>query len=332
MSISPDTSCGNVSDCSFTNTSQETSVSQDGLQLKPSNFKNERTYLSNRKKYSEKYTSRPAFEKHKNIEWPELPQNDVGKKVNNNTKVSLVNNHGNSVNIGKAKDKKLKGKRNSGFALLESRPVGMSDSQVCVNGLNLCFPQKNNCPKHLNNQVLHHSRNRVDIKSVLEPKRGRMTKNYEIMQKIVNERRKLSDENLVGKDVKVISKKKWCNSNQAVCSLDTVPLTLSNEVEHSRNDENFRANIKYHLSRINNKLTENRQTVMNQYRERLDEISEHMELLCHNASSKTSIPRRKDEVLAYLQSFRDQFNQMKEESNNFENSTGLKIPLELSNK
>jgi len=210
---------------------------------------------------------------------------------------------------------------------LESRSVGFSDSHDCVNGFNLSFPQKNTCPKLLNNQVLHNSRDRLGIKSVLNRKRGGMTKNYEIMQKIMQEQRKLSDENVVGKDVKrkVSSKKKWSHSNEAVCSLDTVPLTLLKEVEHSRNNKNFRADIKYHLSRINKKLTENRRTVMDQYRERLDEIREHMELLCHNASSKTSMPWRKVEVL--LQGYRDQFNQMKEESNNFENSVGLKIPF-----
>jgi len=250
-----------------------------------------------------------------------------------------VKAHGISGNVGntKAKDQNFISKGKSGFAL-ESRSIGISDSQVCVNGLNLCFPQKKTCPEHLSNQVLQHSRDRVDIKSVLDSKRGKMTKNHEIFQKIMYEQRKLSDDNLVGKDVKrkVSSKKKWYHSNKAVCSHDTVPFTLLNSEEHSRNDENFRDKIKYHLSRINDKLTENRRTVMNQYRERLDEIRDHMELLCHNASSKTLIPSRKYEVLAYLQGFRDQFNQMKKESNNFENSAALKIPFsegrELSHK
>jgi len=75
MSTTPETSSGKVSS-SFSNSSKGTeifchgfsSVSQDGLRLKPSYFKNGRTHPSNVKTFSEEYTLRPALEKHQNTE------------------------------------------------------------------------------------------------------------------------------------------------------------------------------------------------------------------------------------------------------------------------
>jgi len=96
--------------------------------------------------------------------------------------------------------------------------------------------------------------------------------------------------------------------------------------DQSQTANDFNSKVEKHLTTINRKLTDNRQKVMSEYRQRLDEINEHMELWYNHEKEKTVDPGRKQRIVGHLSNFKTQFDSMKEESKYFENRVGLQIP------
>jgi len=106
--------------------------------------------------------------------------------------------------------------------------------------------------------------------------------------------------------------------------------SVSNEKipsEDFKTQNDFDSKFEKHLTTINRKLTDNRQKVMSEYRQRLDEINEHMELWYNNEKEKTIDPERKQRIINHLYNFKMQFESMKEESKDFENHIGLQMPI-----
>jgi len=99
---------------------------------------------------------------------------------------------------------------------------------------------------------------------------------------------------------------------------------MPSEDLNTQND--FNRKVEKHLTTINRKLTDNRQKVMSEYRQRLDEINEHMELWYNNEKEKAVDPERKQRIVGHLSNFKTQFESMKEESKDFENHIGLQMP------
>jgi len=96
--------------------------------------------------------------------------------------------------------------------------------------------------------------------------------------------------------------------------------------EDLNTQSDFNRKVEKHLTTINRKLTDNRQKVMSEYRQRLDEINEHMELWYNNEKEKAIDPERKQRIVGHLSNFKTQFESMKEESKDFENHIGLQMP------
>jgi len=102
--------------------------------------------------------------------------------------------------------------------------------------------------------------------------------------------------------------------------------------EGMKQETEFDRKLWDHLAAINKKLKHNRWKVMDEYRQRLEEIDEHIKIWYAHENEKISDPRRKSKIADYLQDFEKQFNRMKEESNDFERSSNLKIPKILVNE
>jgi len=98
---------------------------------------------------------------------------------------------------------------------------------------------------------------------------------------------------------------------------------LTAEAEH----KNFLARAKEHLDIINQKLTDNRVKVMNEYRLRLEEIDEYMDM-CYNSDlrKKTTDPKKQESLDEILKDFKRQFERMRRQSKDFEGHRGLEMP------
>jgi len=98
---------------------------------------------------------------------------------------------------------------------------------------------------------------------------------------------------------------------------------LTAEAEH----KDFLARAKKHLDIINQKLTDNRKKVMNEYRQRLEEIDEYMDM-CYNSDlrKKTTDPKKQESLDEILRDFKNQFKRMRRQSKVFEGHRGLEMP------
>jgi len=94
----------------------------------------------------------------------------------------------------------------------------------------------------------------------------------------------------------------------------------------------FNSKIEHHLKAINKKLVYNCRKVMDEYRQRLDEIDEFMEMWYSKEKDKARDATLKLIIDYQLKDFRVQFERMKKESNDFESYSGLKIPSYISRK
>jgi len=103
-------------------------------------------------------------------------------------------------------------------------------------------------------------------------------------------------------------------------------LTESKQPAISDSVKEFNSRAKKHLQNINNKLDEKRKKVMNEYRERLDEIDDYMDFRYKNLKKKTKDPKLQKKIEGLMSEFKNQFKQMKLQSEKFEKSCGLVMP------
>jgi len=103
-------------------------------------------------------------------------------------------------------------------------------------------------------------------------------------------------------------------------------LTESKQPATSDSVTEFNSRAKEHLQNINRKLDEKRKKVMNEYRERLDEIDDYMDFRYKNLKKKTKDPKLQKKIEGLMSEFKNQFKQMKLQSEKFEKSCGLVMP------
>lgn len=110
------------------------------------------------------------------------------------------------------------------------------------------------------------------------------------------------------------------NSNIKMSGVIDGTSKLTAEEEH----KDFLARAKEHLDIINQKLTDNRKRVMNEYRTRLNEIDEYMEM-CYQTDlkKKTADPKKKESLDKIVKDFKEQFQRMIKQSKEFEGHRGL---------
>jgi len=109
--------------------------------------------------------------------------------------------------------------------------------------------------------------------------------------------------------------------------------TSKTEIKDGELWSEFNNKIEHHRKAINKKLVYNCQKVMDEYRQRLDEIDEFMEMWYTKEKDKTTDAKLKFIIDYTLKEFRVQFERMKKESNKFANyNSGLEIPSYLSRK
>jgi len=103
-------------------------------------------------------------------------------------------------------------------------------------------------------------------------------------------------------------------------------LTESKQPPTSDSVTEFNLRAKEHLQSINKKLDEKRKKVMNEYRERLEEIDDYMDFRYKNLKKKTKDPKLQEKIEGLMSEFKQQFQQMKLQSEKFEKSCGLVMP------
>jgi len=91
----------------------------------------------------------------------------------------------------------------------------------------------------------------------------------------------------------------------------------------------FNSRAKQHLDNINKKLTEKRRKVMNEYRARLDEIDEFMDIRYNDLKKKTRDQELQNRIDDLMSNFKQQFKEMKSQSKDFEETCGLVMPPSL---
>jgi len=333
--------CREISNSVIVNASDEINCSSFGsssdgnevLHHKPSNKIIENTHNTIVRTFSD-YTVQPESKHKIDKEWPEHKENHMNRTNMSDMEARVIIRS--ATNLDPTQRAKVRSiDIGSSVAVKSYSDKNYMDSQVCINGFNTCFLKIKSCPNSISsNKIQQHSRVRVDFKSRFDRRRSsKTTRKENINQKIMLEWQKLRDENLVGKDAKCEASisESWSDLKQQVCSLNLDPLS-NQRVKEQYSDQTFEADIKHHFAIISKKLEENRRKVMNQFRERLDEIDEHNEVWCRDTSSKLSHAGKKDAVFKWLDDFKQQVNQMKEESKGFEDSDGLMIPLIFSEK
>jgi len=125
-----------------------------------------------------------------------------------------------------------------------------------------------------------------------------------------------------GRDIAVDNKQAHGENLDRVLPYNGSSQNTTQDELDSQGANEFESKVDQHRHTINNKMQSNRKKVMDEYRQRLDEISEHMAVWHHNEKEKTTNPKLRLIIDEQLRKFQEQFERMKEESLDFENNPG----------